>query len=131
MPECIIKGHGIDIVDVGDFSALLSGERATYLTHYFTQNELLDIPPDQRRMPRLAGRFAAKEAILKSLFTGWGDGVSFTDIEILSQENGAPEATLHRKLDALAKSKNINKLHISISHTEKFAAASCIAACEI
>ncbi|EML5397049.1 holo-ACP synthase [Pseudomonas aeruginosa] len=127
MPESIIKGHGLDIVDVDEFATLFSGEKITFLSRYFTEKELSATPNDQRRFSRLAGRFAAKEATLKALMTAWGDGVSFTDVEILNHSTGAPWVRLHRKLDALAKDKGISEFHISISHTEKLAVASSIA----
>ncbi len=76
---------------------------------------------------RIAGRFAAKEAILKALGTGLGGGVSWRQIEVLPDTLGAPHAqfsgALARKMKALAGPGNATRCHLSISHQGDYAVA--------
>jgi holo-[acyl-carrier protein] synthase len=78
------------------------------------------------RIQRLAGKFAVKEAIMKALGTGWGNGVSFTDIEVITLMSGEPTVRLHRKLALLEKTKAISEWLVSITHTDYLAMASVI-----
>jgi holo-[acyl-carrier protein] synthase len=75
----------------------------------------------------LAGRFAAKEAVMKALGTGWREGVEFAGIEILNEPSGKPYVVLHDSTAAKAASLGITSWHITITHTEDLAIASAIA----
>lgn len=75
----------------------------------------------------LSGRFAAKEAILKCLFTGMEDGISLTDIQILRLDNGKPTIKLSGKPMQLSQNLGIKKWHISITHSPSFSQAFIIA----
>lgn len=76
---------------------------------------------------RIAGRFAAKEAILKALGCGLGGGVTWRQIEILPDENGAPRAqftgAVARKMNALSAPHGVTRCHLSISHDTDYAVA--------
>jgi holo-[acyl-carrier protein] synthase len=78
----------------------------------------------------LAGRFAAKEAVLKALGTGWAEGVGWRDIEVVALPSGAPTLRLTGHAATLASQRGITAWHISISHTDQHAMASVIAAGE-
>ena len=75
----------------------------------------------------LAGRFAAKEAVMKVLGTGWREGVAFSGIEILNSPEGKPQVVLHGKTAEKAASLGIRSWHISITHSEDLAIASAVA----
>ena len=75
----------------------------------------------------LAGRFAAKEAVMKALGTGWREGVTFPGIEILQQPSGRPYVVLHGGAAEKAAELGITAWHLSITHTEDLAIASAIA----
>lgn len=122
-----IFGHGIDTVDTERFAKLFKEGGEKHLTRYFTEKELESIPSDEARFPRLATRFAAKEAIMKALQHGFGDGLGFTDIEIEIATNGAPKPVLHRKAFDIAEEIGIREWWISFSHSGDVAIASAIA----
>ena len=73
-----------------------------------------------------AARFAAKEAALKALGTGWAGGVAWHDVEILPAENGAPTLVFHRRARELFDQRGAQAAHISLSHTSEHAIAQVI-----
>jgi holo-[acyl-carrier protein] synthase len=123
---CIL-GHGIDIVETSRIRQLLEEHGERFLNRCFT-------PAEQgycRRSPRryvehLAGRFAAKEAVLKVLGTGWRGGIAWTDMEILPEPSGRPNLVLSGESLRIARELGISRWHISISHIETHATASAI-----
>lgn len=121
-----IVGHGVDAVDLADCSRLMILAAGNHLDRYFTAAELADIGQGARQVERLAGRLAIKEAVLKALGVGWGDGVAFTDVETVSKDSGAPVVVLHRRLSVLEKERSIGRWLVSMSHTSSVAVASVI-----
>lgn len=122
-----VVAHGIDVVDVADFSRLMNEQAGDFLDRYFTPGELATANEGGKRIERLASRFAIKEAVLKALGTGWGDGIAFTDVEVVSQRKGAPTVALHRRLVEIADEQGIVRWLVSASHTATVAMASVIA----
>lgn len=123
----IATSHGIDLVDIQDFSRLFEESISNYLNLYFSKNELLAAGDGVTRIQRLAGKFAVKEAVMKALGTGWGNGVSFTDVEVVTLTSGEPKVKLHRNLASIAEKRLISRWLVSISHTNNLAMASVIA----
>lgn len=82
---------------------------------------------DRALAQHLAGLFAAKEAVLKALGTGWAAGLGFSQVEVFKQEHGAPAIRLHGRAANLAKERGITHVHISITHDGAYAAAVAIA----
>jgi holo-[acyl-carrier protein] synthase len=126
-PRGFVVGHGLDVVDVGDFARLADAPANVYLNRYFRESELTACSEGVTRIERLAGRFAIKEAVLKALGIGWGDGIAFTDVEVISRNSGAPDVLLHRLLAALAIDRGVVGWLVSSSHTKSLAIASVIA----
>lgn len=126
-PPAYIAGHGVDALDVADCSRLMIVAAGKHLDRYFTAKELADIGRGARQVERLAGRLAIKEAVLKALRVGWGDGVAFTDVETVSKDSGEPAVVLHRRLSALERDRSIVRWLVSMSHTSSVAVASVIA----
>lgn len=122
-----IVGHGLDVVDIADFSRLLRYPAKDYLDRYFTNAEMEAAGEGVTQIQRLAGRFAVKEAVMKALGTGWGNGISFTDVEVVTLESGAPTVALKRKISELALERKVVGWLISVSHTSTVAVASVIA----
>ena len=83
--------------------------------------------PCRRENPRLAGRFAAKEAILKVLGTGWRGKITWRDMEVLNTGNGRPHVKLSGECERVARQLGITDILISITHTENYAVATVIA----
>ena len=122
-----ILGHGVDTVDADRFAKLFDNGRDKHLQRYFTKNELEAISSGESTFSRLASRFAAKEAVMKALRHGFGDGLGFTDIEIEIGEDGSPSPNLHGKASELALEMGVRQWWISISHSSGVAFASAIA----
>ena len=122
-----ILGHGIDVVDSERFSKLVAYKGGTKLDRYFTDDELTSFAAEKTEAIELATRFAAKEAVLKALKHGFGDGLGFTDIEISIDSQGAPYPILHGKAKKIADAKGVRDWSLSMSCSGGVAVASAIA----
>lgn len=125
-----IVGHGIDIVEIERIGRLAEMHGEHFLTRIFTpaeQRYCADRP--KRYYEHLAGRFAAKEAILKVLGTGWAGGIAWCDMEILPDARGKPVLSLSGQCLLQAQHLGIDQWHISISHIATHAVASAIGVC--
>jgi holo-[acyl-carrier protein] synthase len=123
--DVVIIAHGIDMVEVRDFSTLAKFAN-DQLSTIFTESELADVGTGQNKAERLAGRFAAKEAVLKALGKGFGCGIAFTDVEVILAESGAPSVLLRGNAHELSRSMGITAWLVSTSHTARAAVASAI-----
>jgi holo-[acyl-carrier protein] synthase len=123
-----IIGHGIDIVETARIGQMLTEHGERFLDRCFTASEQAYCSANnKRRVEHLAGRFAAKEAVLKALGTGWRGGIAWTDIEIVRQDSGQPTVRLSGECQRVAEKLGIMGWHISISHIVTHAQASAIA----
>jgi len=93
----------------------------------FTAAERAYAEGNRNAVEKLAGRFAAKEAILKLMGTGWRGKIGWTDIEITNNTAGQPEVTLAGEVKEIAEKLGIGHISISITHTANFAIASAVA----
>lgn len=124
----MLLGHGIDIVELASMRRLLDHAEQDFLDECFTASERRNMSPGGgHRLPHIAGQFAAKEAVLKALGTGFGDGVAFADVEIGRNAAGAPTVTLSGGAAQIAQAMKVTAWLLSISHGEAFAVASAIA----
>jgi holo-[acyl-carrier protein] synthase len=122
-----IIAHGIDLVDFGRIEELLNRHQQRFLERVFTPRELAGADKVKNRIEKLAGRFAAKEAVMKLIGSGWRDGVAWTDIEVVNNELGQPIVNICGRIKELAEQKGIEQITLSITHTANFAMASAIA----
>lgn len=122
-----IIGHGIDIVETSRIRALVENHGPHFLDRVFTPNEqgYCALNP-KRYYEHLAGRFAAKEAVLKVLGTGWRGGIAWTDVEVVKEISGQPRIVLTGECQRIARELGIMAWHVSISHIETHATASAI-----
>jgi len=125
-----IAGHGIDLVENARIAALMERHRERFLQRVFTPREIEYVTRFKDPTPHVAGRFAAKEALLKMIGTGWRGGIAWTDMEILADSAGAPVVTLTGQTAAIAGRLGITRVLLSISHTRDHAVASAIGAAE-
>ncbi len=123
-----IIGHGIDFLEIARLEQVLERHGDRFLQRCFTEAELTYAQSRKRRLEHLAGRFAAKEAIFKVLGTGWGQGVAWTDAEILRQPTGQPYVVMSGQGLAVADQLGIDQWWVSITHTATHAMASAIGA---
>ncbi|KAA0216252.1 MAG: holo-[acyl-carrier-protein] synthase [Leptolyngbya sp. PLA3] len=118
--------HGIDIVEVSRIAELRGEHGRRFMDRCFTADEQRYCLERRRGDEHLAGRFAAKEAVLKALGLGLRGGILWTDIEVRPDEEGAPRVALHGRAAELARERGIGSWLLSISHTSTQATASAI-----
>ena len=122
-----ILGHGIDIVETSRIRKLVETHGGHFLDRVFTPAEQQYCAASSKRyFEHLAGRFAAKEAVLKVLGTGWRGGIAWTDIEVTRETSGQPRIVLTGECQRIAEWIGISRWHVSISHIETHATASAI-----
>ncbi|MDX2115957.1 MAG: holo-ACP synthase [Planctomycetota bacterium] len=122
-----IVGHGIDLVEVARIARLLEEHGAAFRARCFTPEEQRLAQAGGRIAERFAGRFAAKEAVLKALGTGWAGGIAWTDIELGADASGKPVLSLSGEALKRANSVGVGRWHVSISHVSGYAMASAVA----
>jgi holo-[acyl-carrier protein] synthase len=119
--------HGIDIVETRRIEKMLRAHGRRFLDRVFADHEQQYALANRRRAAEhLAARFAAKEAVLKALGTGWRSGIAWTDVQVTRAASGKPGIKLCGKAGRIADSMNIRQWLISLSHTRDYATASVI-----
>jgi len=123
-----IRGHGIDLVPTARIGRMLARHGETFRHRCFTPTErdYCESNP-KRRVEHYAARFAAKEAVLKALATGWSGGITWRDVEVTRGGNGQPGVELHGQAAKLASEAGITQWRLSLTHIEVYAMASAIA----
>ena len=120
----MIQGTGFDLAARPRIRTLLERYGERFLCRVLTDKEREGMPAVlSARTAYVAGRFAAKEAAVKALGTGFAQGVGMHDVEILSLASGRPELFLHGEAAAKARAMNVQKTHVSISHERDMAGA--------
>ncbi len=122
-----IVAHGIDLVDCPRIEEMIKRHGERFIDRIFTAAEQAYAEANKDRIEKLAGRFAAKETILKLMGTGWRGKIAWTDIEIVNNPAGQPEVTLTGEVKKLAEKFGIKHISVSITHTANFAIASAVA----
>ena len=122
-----IVAHGIDLVDCPRIEQMIERHGERFIKRVFTDNEQDYARKNKNEVEKLAGRFAAKEAILKLVGTGWRGRIAWTDIEIINNTTGQPEVTLGGEVRNIADKLGIKHISVSITHTANFAIASAVA----
>ncbi len=127
-----ILAHGVDLVEVARIERLLADHEPRFIERVFTDGEraYADANP-ARRGEIFAARFAAKEAVLKAIGTGWSGGIAWTDVEVVRDDAGRPSVKITGEAAVAARTRfgdDPVAWFISLSHTGGFAMASVIAA---
>lgn len=126
-----IVAHGIDLVDFPRIDNLIENHGERFLDRVFTQREQNDASAVKNTTEKLAGRFAAKEAVLKLLGTGWRGKIAWTDIEVINNHLGQPVVEIAGEVKNIAQQSGIEQITLSITHTANFAIASVVALREV
>lgn len=122
----MIIAIGIDIIEIARIEEVFSRQGERFRRRVFTEGEIDYCERRASRMSSYAARFAAKEAAMKALGTGWSDGVRWRDIEVVRGETGAPALHLHgRALERLGEI-GARRAHLSLTHSEQIAMAEVI-----
>ncbi|MCK4340174.1 MAG: holo-ACP synthase [Phycisphaerae bacterium] len=121
-----IVAHGIDLIHCERIARIWKDHGERFLRRVYTGRERAYCLDCKDPVIRLSGRFAAKEAVMKMLGTGWRGGIEWTDIETLPDPLGKPLVTLRGKTAEMATTLGIHQILISISHSGDYALASAI-----
>jgi holo-[acyl-carrier protein] synthase len=122
-----IVAHGIDLVDCPRIEEMVERHGERFINRVFTAAEQAYAEANNNKVEKLAGRFAAKEAVLKLMGTGWRGKIAWTDIEVINNAVGQPEVTLSGEVEKLAEKLGIKHISVSITHTANFVIASAVA----
>jgi len=121
-----ILGHGLDLVECARVAKVFENHGERFIDRILTPAEQERAKQYKDPISFIAGRFAAKEAILKMIGTGWRGGIAWTDMEVLPDSLGRPIVTLTGETARLAAQLGIQRILLSVTHTEQHAAASAI-----
>lgn len=122
----MIVGTGIDIAEVPRIRQSIERFGDRFLHRVFTDGEIRYCDSKANRAERYAARFAAKEAAMKALGTGWNHGVRWRDIEVSRQPGHRPTITFHGKAAEFAKKLGATNIALSLTHTADQAIAQVI-----
>ncbi|MHC4840912.1 MAG: holo-ACP synthase [Planctomycetota bacterium] len=121
-----IVGIGTDIVDVARIQKLLDEKPDEFLSRVFTETEIDYCRTKKRPAVHYAARFAAKEAFMKAIGTGWAKGVGFGQIGVINDDDGAPSLVLTEQALTCMADAGATKTHVTASHTNEYATATVI-----
>jgi holo-[acyl-carrier protein] synthase len=119
----MILGTGIDLAEVARIREAAEKYGRRFLERVFTPAEIAYVERKANRYERYAARFAAKEAAMKALGTGWRRGVRWQDFEVRNQASGRPTLLLHGVAAEIARRLGVERIHLSLTHTETIAQA--------
>jgi holo-[acyl-carrier protein] synthase len=122
-----IVGTGVDIVECLRIAQMIERHGELFITRVYTDAEIEYCTARKAATQHYSGRWAAKEAVLKALGTGWRRGISWRDIEIRNDRKGAPTVNLRAGARDVMEKAGIRRLHVSISHCRSFAVAHVVA----
>ena len=122
-----VIGIGTDIIEVSRIGEMVEKHDELFLRRVYTPLEIEYCSGRKACMQHYAGRWAAKEAALKALGTGWARGIHWTDLEVVNQTGGKPNLRIHGQALKVAEDLGIEEMQISISHCRAFAVAYVIA----
>jgi holo-[acyl-carrier protein] synthase len=117
----MIVGLGMDVAELDRIGNVYANHGERFLDKLLTPSERAELP--KLPLPFLAARFAAKEAAVKALGTGFRDGISYKDVEVFSDKLGKPLVRFLGKADERAKALGVTHAHISLTHGRDVAAA--------
>ncbi|HXT77152.1 MAG TPA: holo-ACP synthase [Candidatus Eisenbacteria bacterium] len=122
----MIVGMGIDIAEVERVKAAIERHGEAFLRRVYTPRERQYCEKFKNKYERYAGRFAAKEATMKALGTGWSRGVRWVDVEVVRQSGGRPTISLAGEAAKVASALGVERVALSITHTSAQAFAQVI-----
>ena len=122
----MIVGLGVDIAEVARVRAAIERHGETFLRRLYTPSERAYCDRFKNKYERYAGRFAAKEATMKALGTGWSRGVRWVDVEIVRETGGRPTIKLAGEAAQIAERLKVKNIALSITHTADQAFAQVI-----
>jgi len=122
-----IVGVGCDIVECLRIAQMIERHGELFITRVYTDLEIEYCTTRKAATQHYAGRWAAKEAVLKALGTGWRRGIGWRDIEIRNDRSGAPTVLLRGGARDVMERAGISSMHVTISHCRSYAVAYVVA----
>lgn len=123
----IILGLGNDIIEVPRIGKMIEQHGETFLRRVYTDREIRYCQARKHAIEHFAGRWAAKEAILKAIGTGWARGICWTDMEIRRDPTHGPKVLVRGGARDASIQRGIDEIMITISHCRTYAAATALA----
>ena len=118
-----VFGIGTDIVECDRIASMIDKHEDMFIVRVYTPKEIEYCSGRKSSVQHFAGRWAAKEAILKSMGTGWAKGIAWTDIEVFNEMGGAPKVHIGGGAREHCERQGITDILVSISHTQSYATA--------
>jgi holo-[acyl-carrier protein] synthase len=122
----VIVGLGLDIAEIDRIEAAIARHGAALIERLFTPREAAYCESHRNKFERYAGRFAAKEAAMKALGTGWRAGVRWRDIEVIRAPSGKPTLELQGVARERADKMGVTNISLTITHSGNLALAEVI-----
>ena len=122
----MILGSGVDLCEVPRIEAAVARYGSRFLERIFTAREIAYADRKANRFERYAARFAAKEAGMKALGTGWHGGITWRDFEVINLPSGRPTLTFHGGAAEVAAKLGVHNVALSLTHTKEQALAMVI-----
>jgi holo-[acyl-carrier protein] synthase len=122
----VILGSGVDLCEVPRIEAAVARYGRRFLERIFTAGEIAYADRKANRFERYAARFAAKEAGMKALGTGWTGGIAWRDFEVINLPSGRPTLKFHGRAAEMATKLGVRHVALSLTHTKEQALAMVI-----
>lgn len=119
----MILGTGVDLAEVGRIQASIERYGERFTRRVFTEREIAYAERKANKYERYAARFAAKEAGMKALGTGWSGGITWKDLEVTNLSSGRPTLALHGVARDVADRLGVKTIHLSLTHSSAEAMA--------
>ena len=113
----MILGTGVDLAEVHRIRHSVERFGDRFVNRIYTDREIAYVERKANRFERYAARFAAKEAGMKALGTGWRRGIQWKDFEVVNLPSGRPTLLLHGEAQAIASRAGVKSVHLSLTHT--------------
>ena len=122
----MIVGTGVDLAEVRRIRDSVERFGARFIDRVFTPGEIAYVERKANRFERYAARFAAKEAGMKAIGTGWKRGVRWQDFEVANLPSGKPTLRLHGEAAKIAREMGVKSISLSMTHTSEYGMAHVI-----
>jgi holo-[acyl-carrier protein] synthase len=122
----MILGTGVDLAEVDRIRAAIARFGPRFVERIYTPGEIAYVERRANRFERYAGRFAAKEAGMKAIGTGWKRGVRWQDFDVANLPSGRPTLKLHGEAARIAGQLGVKAISLSITHTAELGMAHVI-----
>lgn len=122
-----IVGLGTDIVEISRVASMIERHGDSFLERTYSADEIAYCASKKNAAQHFAGRWAAKEAVMKCLGTGFIKGIHWTEIEVVPQPSGKPIVRLSSSTADFASQLGIETIHLSLSHGKEYAVATALA----